>query len=79
MPIYSFVDDTDGREWTEEMSMAEREVFLEGNPKVRQLILKAPMYGDPVRMGVKKPDPGFIDRLKHIKRSNPGSIMNAPD
>jgi len=37
MPTYSFKNDTTGEEFTELMSMSEREAFLSDNPQYRQL------------------------------------------
>ena len=31
---------------------------------------------DPISLGIKKPDEGFRDRLRDIKRTHPGSKMN---
>jgi hypothetical protein len=44
------------------------EQFLVDNPAwVIQLTGSIPI-GDPVRMGMKKPDEGFRDLLKHMKK-----------
>ena len=35
----------------------------------------APTLGDPVRLGIRRPDEGFKDVLRRIDRSVPGSII----
>ena len=51
------------------MSMAEREEYLKANPHIQQQ-LAAPALGDPIRLGLRKPDNGFRDRLKEIKKQH---------
>ena len=41
-------------------------------------MLAAPAFGDTIKMGMRKPDDGFRDRLKEIKSSHAGSTMNIP-
>ena len=38
--------------------------------------LASPYYGDPWHFAGKKPDDGFKDRLKEIKKSHYGSVIN---
>lgn len=52
------------------MSISEREEYLKANPHVNQQIVSAPSLGDPVRLGLRKPDSGFRDRLKEIKKAH---------
>lgn len=74
MPTYTFHDKNTGKEWTDIMSMSEREEFLKNNPHVEQLIVSAPPLVDPTGLSVKgvknKPDGGFRDLLKTIKKGN---------
>lgn len=70
MPTYTFVNTTSGETFTEIMSISEREEFLKANPHVNQQIVSAPSLGDPIRLGLKKPDSGFRDRLKEIKKAH---------
>lgn len=69
MPSYTFINENDGQEETHFMTVKEREEFLEENPNYRQK-LSAPKLVDPVSVGVTKPDTGFTDILKNIKKNN---------
>lgn len=68
MPTYTFLNTETGEQITEIMSISEREEFLRANPSFQQQIVSAPSLGDPIRLGLKKPDNGFRDRLKEIKK-----------
>ena len=68
MPSYSFKNLNTGEEWTDIMSISEREEFLKKNPQVQQQLTSAPALGDSIRLGLRKPDNGFRDRLKEIKK-----------
>ena len=37
------------------------------------LLMGAPSIGDPVRLGIKKPDPAFQNHLKKITKDMPGA------
>jgi hypothetical protein len=81
MPFYDFKNTQTGevRE-NQMMSVSAMEKFLEDNPDwVIQLTGSIPI-GDPVRMGMKKPDDGFRDLLKHMKNhrlnNRKGSTLN---
>jgi len=72
MPTYSFKNLEDGSEYDLTLSMAEREAYLEENKdKVIQILKKSPSLGDPVLLGLKKPDGGFRDVLREIKKHHP--------
>ena len=72
MPNYSFRNVIDGTEYSLDLTMSEREKYLEDNKDtVIQIITSAPSLGDPVKLGVKKPDQGFRDVLREIKKSHP--------
>ena len=70
MPSYSFKNLNTGEEWTDIMSNSEREEFLRDNPQVQQQLTSAPALGDSIRLGLRKPDNGFRDRLKEIKKAH---------
>lgn len=76
MPTYNFRNKETGEEFTEFMFMSEIEQYLKDNPHLEQDISGFSGIGDPVRMGMKKPDSGFRDVLKEIKRKNYGSRLN---
>lgn len=77
MPTYTFVNTETGEQFTEIMSMQEREEFLRANPAIQQQIVSAPSLGDPIRLGLRKPDDGFRDRLKEIKRAHSKGITKS--
>lgn len=52
------------------MSIAERDELLK-DPDVEQLIVSALSIGDPIRLGIKKPDDGFRDVLREVKKAHP--------
>jgi hypothetical protein len=70
MPSYNFKNLNTGEEWTDIMSISEREEFLSKNPQVQQQLTSAPSLGDSIRLGLRKPDNGFRDRLKEIKKAH---------
>lgn len=77
MPTYRFHDSETDQEWEEFMGIQEAEDYLKKNPNVTRLVNGAPRIGDPNRVGTRtKPDEGFREVLRNIKRMNPGSNMN---
>jgi len=75
MPTYDFKDTNTDKEWTEFMSISEKESFLQANPHITQLPSSA-FLGDPVLQGRLKPEGGFRDLLKDIKRKHHRSNIN---
>lgn len=73
MPNYTFRNNETNETFDISMSISERDQYVQDNPHLTQLILGAPSIGDPHRLGLKKPDDGFRDVLKHIKSHHPGS------
>jgi len=69
MPIYSFRNKTTGEETEEMMSMSSLDKFIKKNPHL-EFIVGAPGIGDSIRLGLKKPDASFRDRLKEIKKQH---------
>ena len=70
MPTYTFINTETGDVVTEIMSIKEREKFLKKNPHYQQQIVSAPAIGDSIKMGLRKPDDGFRDRLREIKKTH---------
>jgi hypothetical protein len=70
VPTYTFLNTNTGEQLTEIMSIAEREEYLASNPHIQQQIVSAPSLGDSIRLGLKKPDNGFRDRLREIKKAH---------
>jgi len=69
MPTYSFRNIKTGEEFDEIMSIKNLDQYKLDNPDLEQL-LSTPPIGDPVRLGLKKPDDTFRDILKQIKKNN---------
>lgn len=48
-----------------------------GEIAVKKVILTAPALGDPVRLGIRRPDGGFKEVLQKIHEKVPGSNINS--
>jgi hypothetical protein len=68
MPTYRFLNNDTGVEYVEFLSITEREEYLNNNPNIVQLLNGAPSIGDSVRLGLRKPDNGFRDKLREMKK-----------
>jgi hypothetical protein len=77
MPSYTFLNTESGEVFTTIMSIAEREDYLKANPHIQQQLISAPALGDSIRLGLKKPDNGFRDRLKEIKKAHSKGITKS--
>lgn len=62
MPTYDFLNEKTGLVFTEVMTIAEKETYLEKNKHIKQQ-LAFPFIGDSVRQGVTKPPADF---QKHV-------------
>lgn len=49
------------------LKYSELEEYLKENPHIQQIFTKFPGMGDPVRLGLRRPDDGFRDVLKKAK------------
>lgn len=79
MPIYSFRDKSTQETFDKMMSYSDKVNFLEENPHLESIITSAPGIGDPVRLGLRKPDQGFRDVLKNMKSNKTYSGNNIND
>lgn len=70
MPTYSFINKQTGEEFDIMMSMSELDSYKASNPHLEQTITSAPALADPTRLGMRKPDSGFRDVLKRIKKAS---------
>lgn len=70
MPTYSFINKETGEEFDIMMSMSELDSYKVNNPQLEQTIKSAPALADPTRLGIRKPDSGFRDVLKRIKKAS---------
>lgn len=76
MPTYNFIDKNTGEVIERMMKIAEREEFLKDNPNYEPILLGPPGIGDPVRLGVRKPDQGFREVLQKAKAAHPRGNIN---
>ena len=77
MPTYSFRNNE-----TQEIfdqfftSSSKKDEFLVENPHLQQIHTSGLPIGDPFRLGRRKPDDAFRDKLKDLKRSHLRSTIN---
>lgn len=69
-PTYLFKDINTNEEEQIFMTITEREKYIRDNPHMEQMVYGAPAIGDSIRLGLRKPDDAFRDRLKEIKKSH---------
>lgn len=74
-PTYLFRNNETGEEYEEFMSISALETYLEENKQITQLVNGAPMIHSGRGMG--KPEQGFRDLLKHIKKGNNKGITRS--
>lgn len=74
MPTYSFRNEKTGEEFTEFMSISDREKFLSENAHITQLVNGAPLISSGVNL---KPDQGFRDLLKEMKKKHSQGISRS--
>ena len=75
MPTYRFLNNDTGEEYEEFMKISELDTYLEENPNLTQLVNGAPMITSGRGMG--KPENGFRDLLKDIKKRNQKGITRS--
>jgi hypothetical protein len=69
MANYTFLNTKTKKTEVIGMPMAELDFFKESNPHLEQQITPLAI-ADPTRLGLRKPDSGFRDVLKKIKRGS---------
>jgi hypothetical protein len=75
MPTYRFINNDTGIEYEDFMSISALEQYLKDNPNVTQLVNGAPLIHS--GRGLGKPDAGFRDVLKKVKRENSRGISRS--
>ena len=70
MPTYLFLNTDTNQEFVEFMTISEMEEYLASNPHIQPLMNGAPSIGDSIRLGLRKPDNAFRDRLREIKKAH---------
>lgn len=76
MPIYSMRNNETLEEFELNIKYSELEEYLKINPHIQQIFTKFPGFGDPVRLGIKKPDEGFRDALREVKSHHKKNSIN---
>lgn len=74
MPTYRFVNEK-GEEFEEFMSISALDNYLKENPNLTQLVNGAPMISS--GRGLGKPDQGFRDLLKDMKKKHSGGFTRS--
>ena len=75
MPTYRFLNTQNNEEFEEFMSISALEGYLRDNPHFTQLVNGAPMIASGRGMG--KPDNGFRDLLKDMKKKHSKGITRS--
>jgi len=75
MPTYRFLNNETGEEYEDFMSISALDEYLKTNPHIVQLVNGAPMIASGRGMG--KPDQGFRDLLKDMKKKHSGGFTRS--
>ena len=76
MPTYNFRHRETGEITEKFFSLSLREEYLKDNPHHESILLGAPTIGDPIRLGIRKPDDGFREVLAKAKEAHPLGNVN---
>lgn len=76
MPLYDFRHIETGETIERQMKISEKDDWLKENPMYAQTILGAPGIGDPIKLGIRKPDQGFREVLQKAKAAHPLGNIN---
>lgn len=75
MPRYTFLDNDTDEIFEIDLKISEREIFLNANPNLKQLILDAPSIVAGVGSIDSKMDSGWKEQLQRIAEANPNSPL----
>ena len=70
MANYTFYNSKTKKTFDIDMPISELDSYKAQNPHLEQQIKTAPALADPTRLGIRKPDSGFRDVLKRIKKAS---------
>jgi hypothetical protein len=76
MPIYDFINTKTGKEFSDMMSIAEKEEYLKKNKHIKQGIGKINIVSGVMGVGRMKTDGGWKDMLSRIGDAHPGSKVH---
>lgn len=68
MPTYNFINNDTGEEYQEFMTISALDQYIKDNPNITQLVSGAPLIHS--GRGLGKPDQGFRDLLKDMKKKH---------
>ena len=74
MPLYTFKNTKTGKEFTEMMSIAEMEEYLENNKHIKQQLTALNIVGGVSGMSYRS-DQGWKDNLSRIAEAHPNSPL----
>ena len=74
MPIYTFENIKTGKEFTEQLSMSELDVYLKKNKNIRQVFTSLNIIGG-ISGLTHKSDSGWQDNLQRIAEAHPNSQL----
>ena len=75
MPTYKFLNNNTGEEYDEFMTISSLDKYLIDNSHLTQLVNGAPMIHS--GRGMNKPENGFRDLLKEMKKNNSKGIKGS--
>jgi hypothetical protein len=75
MPTYKFLNNETGEEFEEFMTISALDDYLKENSNLTQLVNGAPMIAS--GRGIGKPDQGFRDLLKDMKKKHSKGISRS--
>ena len=75
MPTYKFLNNDTGEEFEEFMTISALDEYLNSNPHITQLVNGAPLIHS--GRGLQKPDAGFRDLLKNVKKEHSRGITKS--
>jgi len=77
MPIYSLKNKETDELFEKTMKIAEYVEYIKENPHIERYHDTAPMFGDPIRLGITKPPSDFQKNIiGRMKASIPGNTLD---
>lgn len=77
MPTYKFRNNQTGEVWEDFMGISAADKYLEENPHIERLVNGAPLLVGSAMGGKTKPDDGFRDLLKDMKKKHSGGLSRS--
>ena len=74
MPTYDFINKKTGKEYSEFMSISEKETYLEQNPHIKQAIKSLNIVGGVSGLSYRQ-DSGWKENLQRISEAHPKSAL----